>query len=346
MIKLIFIISSLQNHGGTERVATLLANNLSGYYDVTILSRNINGKGNSYILNSHVKDIKFNCNNIAFSFRVKDYVNKESPDIVIIHTMSKLTPTLLFSGLKANKIWSIEHTSFLFSTFLFRSLRRFLYKKLSKVVTLTERDKENYKDFVKEVEVIPNASPFSITTTPYQAHSTKVVTIGNLEHHKGYDLLLNAWKPISLSYPNWTLEIYGLGSEETNLKEFCKDNNIETVFFKGITNNPLKVYDSAAMYVMSSRYEGLPLVLIEAQSRGLPIVSFDCPYGPAEVVNNKVDGLLIEPNNISALTDSILTLITNRFLREQYSFNSTENARRFTEKNIISKWVALIESNQ
>lgn len=345
MKNIVFIITSLQNYGGTERVATLLANRLSDNHNITILSRDINGKKNAYHLLNNVTDKKFKTNSLGFLNSIKQYINHESPDIVVIHTMSKLTPCLLLSGLKAKNIWSLEHTSFLFSPFIFRTLRKLLYHKVDKVIALTQRDKLNYLSFVDNAYVIPNISPFPITNKEYNAESKTIITIGNLEHHKGYDLLLKAWEQVTSLHPEWKLEIYGAGSERANLEKYCNNKQLTTVEFRGVTTCPLEVYDSAALYVMSSRYEGLPLVLIEAQSRGLPIVSFDCPYGPAEVVHHNVDGLLVPLSDVSALAQSIIRLIENQSLRKEYSLKARKSAEKFTETYIINKWLSLIEGS-
>ena len=343
MKKIVFVITSLQNLGGTERVVTFLANELSKYYEITILSQKVNANSKTFPLESQVTDIRLESSAIKFPLAVKKYINLNSPDLVVIHTMTKLTPILLLLGTKSKNLWSLEHTSYLFSSKTYRLLRKFLYSRLTKVVTLTEKDKIHYKKINKNVNVIYNASPIPITQSHYCSDSKTVVSIGQLEDHKGFDLLLKAWKPIDSLHPDWTLHIYGKGSKLEILKQYCKTHNLKSVRFMGLTDKPHEVYDSAAIYVMCSRFEGLGLVLLEAQSRGLPTVSFDCPYGPSEIINNNKDGFLVPPENIENMTEALLKLIENATLREQYSRAALDNAKKFEKQHIIKKWIDMIE---
>ena len=103
------------------------------------------------------------------------------------------------------------------------------------------------------------------------------------------------------------------------------------------------VYDSADFYVMSSRFEGFGMVLVEAQSRGLPIVSFDCPSGPSEIIHHGIDGILVSNGNVRALADSIIKLIIDDELRRRLSINALESAKAYQIDNIIDQWSALLE---
>lgn len=343
MKKIVFVITSLQNYGGTERVATFLANELSKYHDITILSQQVDKSSKTFLLNDRVNDVRLKSGTIHFPLAVKRYIKLHSPDLVVIHTMTKLTPALLLLGVKATKLWSLEHISYLFFPRLLKVLRKILYPRLSKIIVLTELDKLHYLNINQNIEVIHNASPLPITNKPYDLDSKIVVSIGHLDARKGYDLLLQAWKPIEALHPDWKLHIYGEGPELDNLKNYCIDNNLKSVTFMGSTNNPVDAYDSSGIYVMSSRYEGFGLVLIEAQSRGIPTVSFDCPYGPSEIINDGKDGILVPPEDIKHMTEALIELIENDSLRKEYSQSALNNAKKFEKQTIINKWLELIE---
>lgn len=343
-MKIFFIIASLGNCGGTERVATSLANQLSDVYQITILSKGFGNKKNAYLLKNTVNDIKFTGGTVRFLTQCKRYIAQSKPDLIIIHTMSKLTPVLLLAGIKADNIWSLEHISFDFHNHLFRYLRHKLYKKLDKVITLTQEDAKNYEFIADKVSVIANSNPLPIRQTVNSLDSKIVVSIGRLTSQKGYDLLIKAWSLIEKKYPDWSLHIYGDGEDKEKLEELITRFNLQNITLKGITNNIQAVYDTAEFYVMSSRHEGFGMVLIEAQSRGLPIVSFDCPSGPAEIISNNIDGYLVENGNTNMLANRISRLIENESIRREFSDNALLSAEHFEPEKIMSQWMSLIET--
>lgn len=344
-MKVLFIISALNLSGGTERVATTLANALSDKYDVAIVSRATKDKrSNAFGLKSTVNDIKFTGGTIRFIIQCKRYISQSKPDIVIIHTMSKLTPVLLLAGITADNVWSLEHISFDFHSHLFRYLRYKLYKKLHKVITLTHEDAKNYAFIANKVTVVANSNPLPIRKSVDSLDSKTIVSIGRLTSQKGYDLLIQAWSLIEIRYPEWSFHIYGEGEDKEKLEALITRLNLRNITLKGITTNVQTVYDTAEFYVMSSRHEGLPVVLIEAQSRGLPVVSFDCPSGPAEIISDNIDGYLVENGNTDMLADRISHLIENEALRKEFSNEALLSAKRFEPEGIISRWMNLIET--
>lgn len=342
-MNIVFIINSLENYGGTERVATSLANHLSHYYQITILSKGFNVKKNAYFLDKNIDDIKLTGSNVSFIKQCKSYISQSQPDIVIIHTMSKLTPVLLLSGIKAKSIWSLEHISYEFHSWIFKQLRKQLYSKLDKIITLTNHDAMNYKRFSNDIKTISNAIPLEIKNKVYQGNSKVIVSIGRLTYQKGYDYLIEAWSLVESNYPEWSLHIYGEGEDRRTLEQMIVNHELRNVSLKGITNNVQNVYDNAAFYVMSSRFEGFGMVLIEAQSRGLPIVSFDCPSGPAEIISGGINGYLVESGNVEMLAEKIGCLIDNEYIRQVFSANALVSATRFEPEQIINQWITLID---
>ena len=342
---IIFIINSLESRGGSERVASLLASHLSVHYKITILSRYSINKKNAYYLDLKVNDIKFTGSTFAFLMKCKQYIAQNNSAIVIIHTMSKLTPVLLISGTKSKNIWSLEHISFSFHNIIFRLLRYVLYKKLDKVITLTKEDARSYDFIADKVSTIANTNPLEIRRSNSVLASKVIVSIGRLTYQKGYDLLIEAWALVESKNPNWMLHIYGEGEDRSKIEKLIAEKGIKNIFLKGLTDDIQSVYDSASFYVMSSRFEGLPVVLIEAQSRGLPIVSFDCPSGPAEIIQDGINGYLVENSNIEMLAYRIGLLIKDESLRREFSKNALISAKRFEPEIIIKQWIDLIENN-
>lgn len=341
-MNIVFVIHDLTGLGGTVRVANLLANELSQHHQVTLLSRQ--GGDNAFDLADAVHDIKFAGSSLSFIRQVRQYVQLEQPDVVIIHTMGKLTPTLLLGGLKAKQLWSLEHIAFEFHSPIWQALRRWLYARLDKVVCLTEADAVHYLPFHPHVSVVPNASPLPIKSTLSGADSKTIVTVGRLTKQKGYDLLIAAWATLESAHPDWQLHIYGDGEDKTTLSQAIAENNLSRIQLKGNTTDVMAVYDDAAFYVMSSRHEGLPVVLIEAQSRGLPIISFDCPSGPAEIISDGKDGFLVENGNTHQLAAKMAELMGNSSMRAKFSEQALLSAHRFAPDSIIRKWLGLLDT--
>ena len=343
--KIFFIIPYLNKLGGTERVDTILANRFSDKYEVSIISRKLSEKSlNAFNLNDAVNDIRLSGNNFIFIRKCNNYVLQNTPDIVIIHTMSKLTPVLLINGIKAKNIWSLEHISFGSHNITFRLLRYIYYKKLDKVITLTEDDAKSYDFIADKVSTIANINSLRIRRSKYVSEPKIIISIGRLTYQKGYDLLIDAWSLVENNYPNWSLHIYGEGEDRDKLEKMITCKSLKNISLKGTTNDVQSIYDDASVYVMSSRFEGFGMVLIEAQSRGLPIVSFDCPSGPADIIQDNVNGYLVENGNIDMLADRISDLIENEALRRKFSNEALLSAKRFEPEKIISQWMNLIET--
>lgn len=340
---IVFIISSLHGYGGTNRVASLLANGLCLHHNITILSRI--SSSNTYQLGSKVNDIKYSGNNLSFVLQCKKYINNNKPDVVIVHTMSKLTPAIIMANIKTKNIWSIEHVSYEFHNLVFKQLRRHLYKKVSKIITLTKSDAINYRSFHPNVTVMTNPTSLPLKNDISKLTSKTIVSIGRLTYQKGFDLLIEAWSLVESKHPNWLLNIYGEGEDRSKLEKMIADKSLNNITLKGLTNDVRAVYDTAAIYVMSSRFEGLPVVLIEAQSRGLPIVSFDCPSGPAEIVHHNIDGLLVNNGNIQALAESIIELIKDVDLRTSMSKQALKAAKSYQIDTIMQRWLYLLENS-
>lgn len=340
-MKIVFIIASLEGFGGTNRVATLLANGLADSHQITILSKT--SLENTYSLNNKVEDIKFTGNDFSFVMKCKQYISQHKPDRVIIHTMSKLTPAILLSGVRAKQIWSFEHTAYEFHNYIYKLLRKVTYFRLDKVVVLNQRDKVHFKKITTSTEVIMNPSPLGLNYKNYDKNNRIIVSLGRLVREKGYDQLIAAWTLIENQHPDWSLHIYGEGEDREKLEKIIITHNLKNIHLKGLTNDVQAVYDNAAFYVMSSRFEGFGMVLIEAQSRGLPIVSFDCPSGPAEIIHHDIDGILVSNGNVRALADSIIELMIDDELRRRLSINALESAKAYQIDNIIDQWLGLLE---
>ena len=221
-----------------------------------------------------------------------------------------------------------------------KSLTKILYKRIDQVVTLTQSDMKPYKEFHNNVVQINNISPFDSENSDidYSIESRTIVSIGRLTFQKNFESLLEAWKIVSVQAPDWSLMIYGIGENQKLLENIIIEDKIDNVYLKGQTSDVESVYKSAAFYVMSSRFEGLPMVLIEAQSHALPIISYDCPHGPSEVILNDENGYLVQNQNPKSLAEAMLKLISSDNLRLKFSKNAFQNAKRYSKVEILKEW--------
>jgi len=215
-------------------------------------------------------------------------------------------------------------------------------RRLDKFVVLTHEDFSFWQGFTN-ITVIPNPIYF------YPNHgslctSKQVIAIGRYTYQKGFDLLISAWSFVKDRHPDWILRIYGAGEPDSYRKLVNQENLNGMVYCEGATDDVYSKYDESSIFVLSSRFEGLPLVLIEAMSAGLPCVAFACPCGPRDCIRDGEDGILIEAGNIEKLADGICQLIENETMRKQMGDSARQNAVRFLESNIMYRWIELFES--
>lgn len=217
----------------------------------------------------------------------------------------------------------------------------FLVNKYDEFIVLTEEDKKQWKN--KKVKVIPNF----ISSFPKEISSCenkKIISVGRLEYQKGYDILIDVWKKIEEKYPDWILEVYGNGPEKEKLQRKINSLGLEKSFLlKGVTKNIKEKYLASSIYVMSSRYEGMPMVLLEAMAHGLPVVSFECPCGPKDLIIDNEAGFLVEFGDKEKMQEKIEELIINKEKRQIFGRNARKNVERFSKEKIMEKWKKLFE---
>ena len=250
------------------------------------------------------------------------------------------------------KIIFCDHHSLEFQDGVSRKIQRYIGAKFfDQIVTLTEEDKNKYPILYKiNKEKVRNIYNWieDISEKPhkYDVSSKKIVTVGRFDVQKGYDYLSKVAVSVLSSNPDWSWDIYGSGDEKIKRSlcmELSKAGVESQVSFKGNVKGTENIYPNHAMYVMTSRYEGLPLVLLEAKQYGLPIISFNCPTGPLEIVVEGENGFLIKNFDIRDMSDKINSLIKNEDLRMEFSRNSMKNTEKFKKEKILKQWINLTE---
>ena len=358
MKKICFLIGNLNSSGGTERVTTLIANALAQKnFQVSILSL-VDGKQSFFELEPDIKTYSLYPEKISFKkkflgavWRIRRFVTQNQIDIlVVVDSISCIFTIPALFGLNIKHVcW--EHFNFNFNNGVkFRDYgRKLAAKYCDYVVTLTKRDKELWEQGIKNIKakIIPiaNPSPFGVQENIPSLDYKTILCVGRLTHVKGFDLLITAWAKVAHQVPSWKVIIVGSGEDEMLLKQMAKDLGVDdSIIFSGQQKNIDTFYRQASFFCMSSRFEGLPMVLLEAQSYGLPIVAFDCDTGPAEIVQHNINGLLVESGNINGLANSLLELINlSNIQYEKTSSNAVENSVRYSVNPILKQWLSIIK---
>lgn len=341
-----FIISSLQKPAGTERIASLLANELSKKHNVTIISRDSNSVIPVFKLNANVKIKNIEGGILNFYLGLKNFVYKERYDAIFVHNMGKLTPFALLSLGSKVSILSIEHVSFVTRNIVLKLVSKLLYKKLKMIITINTNDEQEFKTFVEPNKVvrISNPSPFKISARGNSNfnENKSVIAIGRLSYEKNFSALIEAWHLLGEKTHGWILNIYGDGDEKDKLNNLIKSTKSKNIFLLSSTRDISSVYINSKFLVMSSRYEGFGMVLIEAMSFGKPVISFNCPHGPADIVENHLNGILVENGNINELSQSIGLLIENDKLRDRLAEGALNSAKKYDISTIAEQWEELL----
>ena len=376
-LKIVYITPALYMAGGVERVLTLKANYFAEHfgYDITIILTEGKDKPLFYPLSNKIKVINLNIGfeqlwTCSFVKKVFVYLKKQRqfkksltkelmcirPDITIsllrreinfindIKDGSRKIGELHvnranYRNFEANDSNFIKN---LFAKFWMHSLVAKL-KKLDRFVVLTEEDKDAWPE-LKNICAIPD--PLSFLPTKYSDLKEKrVIAVGRYVYQKGFDLLLQAWSKIEKLYPDWHLTIFGDGNRtpyEKQMKALEIDD--KRCHLNGPTSDIHQEYINSSIFVFSSRFEGFGMVLVEAMACGLPVVSFDCPCGPKDIVKDGEDGILVENGNIDLLASSLSRLMNDETLRLSISKAGQKNAQRFNIGHIAEQWRLLFES--
>ena len=346
-MKILFVISSLSS-GGAERVMSILANQFIKSHEVIIVTM---AKTDSfYSLHKNIKHIKLNLlknsKNILQSvmnnlYRIKAFVEifkKENPDVIISFMTHTNILAIIASKIAKKKIIISERIAYdFYNSKILNFIRRLIYPLSDFIVVQTYADKKNY-DYLRNVDIIYN--PLNLKTNNIKKENI-ILAVGRLDKQKGFDNLIKAYSKLET---DWKLFIAGDGQEKKNLENLIKKLNLrDNIFLIGNQQNIFEWYNRASIFILSSQKEGFPNVLIEAMSMGCSVVSFDCPYGPGEIIENKINGILVENQNIDKLALSIQELIDNKDLREKLSKEAIKVREKYSIEKIANKWEKIMK---
>jgi len=354
-MKILFFINALE-HGGAARVITTLGNELaSRSYTVFIMANTVSQKVNFKIDdNVHLipifteKSLKYPgaFRKIHNFFRIRGQLKKVTPDIIIGVMPRNFLKILICSlGLSIPLIAS-DHTSFNRKLDLLSNFIRFhLYNLANAITILTLADYKFLGERLPKKVIMPNPLTYDI----FAGQSTKrknLLAVGRLDEWwiKGFDILIEVWARIAKKYPDWILEFVGDGRSESFriLQNFVSKYEIdEYVKFLGYYTNMEKIFQNSSIFILSSRYEGFGMVLIEAMSQGCACISFDNAGRQEEIISSQENGIIIKGQSKDRLENAIIRLIEDDVLRASLGEHAKQEVTRYSKGRIAEQWEKL-----
>ena len=370
-MRIMYVNDAVAIWGGLERILVDKANCFADNYgyEVHIVTTNQGNHAVPYTLSSrvyfhdlnilfhhqfHYKGLKrfliYWKMSHLFKNRMREQIEQIRPDIIIslrmdyigyLKNMKRNIPLVLESHFSyvSNKYEKNKRIEW----FNFKNRNNRLAQKVQMLVALTQGDAYNWRRFTDKVCVIPNMVHLNDTETYSFCSSKKVIYVGRFSRQKDIDSLLKIWKIVNSRHPDWELDIYGGFGEYQNrlIKEIGSMNANISIFEP--TPKIMEKYKESSILLLTSLYEPFGLVLPEAMSCGLPVVSFDCPYGPGEIITDGVDGYLIKNRSISDFAEKVCKLIENPKIRMIMGKAGINSSMRYHYSRIMPQWIELFD---
>lgn len=369
-MKIAYCIGATHNSGGMERVLANKANYLvSKGYEVSIITSDQEGKQPFFPIDARVRQydlgIGYSANNgkglinKLLNFPLKQRLHKQRLRSLLKQIQPDITISMFDS--EASFLWQLSEGGQKVVEIHFSRFKRLQYmrsglwgwidryrtrldaktvSKYRQFVVLTNEDK-GYWGNMPNICVIPNANTFEVDKTTKLEHQ-KAIAVGRLEHQKGFEDMIDAWHAVHQIHPDWTLHIYGEGKLRESLQQQIDRLGLsKVVFLEQPVQNIVEKYLDSSILLMTSRYEGLPMSLLEGQACGLPMVSYTCKCGPKDIITDGENGFLIPEGGIQTMAKKVCTLIEDADLRKQMGQKSKDNSVKFSEVSIMKKWEQL-----
>ena len=374
-MKIIYCMASVHSPGGMERVLLNKVRYLweQGGNELTIVTTDQGGRPPFYTFPSGVKLVDLDINytddlNLPALQRIPSFLKRrrlhrkrltaflmaEKADIVVslYPSESSFIPFIRDGSKKVlelhyNKFFRLQYAR----SGLLGLIDRFrtwederIVRRFDRFVVLTQED-AGYWGALPNLQVIPNAA-LPVPETRWSPYSRRVIAVGRLDYQKGFDRLVKAWAllPSDLR-DSWQLEIFGQGEWEVRLQELIRKRGVkESARVNAPTKEIFREYAASSFLVMSSHYEGFPMVLLEAMACGLPGVCFTFPCGPKDVIEDGKNGLLVPEGDIPALAGAMERLMRDQALRERMSTAAREIIRTYSEEKVMQQWIQCFNS--
>lgn len=369
-MKILYVTDALAIWGGMERILVEKANYLAEHYhyEVFVVTTEQSNHVIPYSLSTKVTHVDLGIN-FYHQYRYKGFrrlvtnfqnhckyrsclrqqIAKNSPDVIVIMRMN-----LVGDVIKVKRKIPIiveSHTScniYIYEKFKFYRKIQYLWyvhhtSKVDAVVALTKGDAIEWSNRNSHVICIPNIVNLNTSGRYSVQESKSAIFVGRLAKQKDLGSLLQIWAIVNVKHPDWLLDVYGEGEDEDFLRKIISEKKLNVVVHNPTSYIHDKYIDSSFL-LLTSLFEPFGLVLPEAMSCGLPVVSFDCPYGPAEIITDNVDGFLVKNRDVQEFANRVCHLIEDRDLRIQMGQNAIQSSRRYHKEKIMPEWKVLFDN--
>ncbi len=369
-MKIVYCILGTFNSGGMERVLTNKANYLvQEGHEVTIITSDQKSRPNYFPLDPRVKQIDLGINytdyvDQKFLKKFFEYRRlRKKHALALREALFHIGPDITISmfDYEASMLPKINDGSAKVIEIHFSRYKRLQYGRkgimglvdrylngrdqniviqYDRFVVLTEEDKGYWGD-LDNIEVIPNANSFEPHSTA-GLNEKRVIAVGRYDFQKGFDDLIQIWRLVHQEVPEYKLDIFGKGPLEEEYKTLIQELGLQnTVFLRAPVKDIASEYLKSACVVMSSRYEGLPMALLEGQVCGLPMVSYTCKCGPKDIISDGVNGFLIPEGDKELFASRVVQVLKDEDLRKEMGKNAKAMSDRFSEAEVMQKWLNL-----
>ncbi|KMQ70427.1 glycosyltransferase family 4 protein [Chryseobacterium koreense] len=349
-MKILYITNGINGAGGLERVLSVKASYLADQYgyDVIIATLNEEYHHPFYPFSASVHFETFGAGGSGLSYvlnyckAVKQLVREVQPDVISVcddGLKGFFIPRII--GKKFTVIYERHASVMLNDSAVSHQIMKWLARDFQKLVVLTKGNLQEWP--AGNLQVIPNPVSFYPGGSS-SLENKRIIAVGSHSYNKGYDRLLEVWKKTADLYPDWSLEIYGKSSGNHEYENLAASMKLKNISFYAPVDNIQEKYQEADIFVLPSRSEGFGMVLIEAMACGLPVVSFDCPHGPADIITTGQDGFLVENGNIEEFADRLQRLMNDGELRKKMGRAGREQVKKYLPEVVMKEWDALFRN--
>ncbi|MDY0973032.1 glycosyltransferase [Siccibacter turicensis] len=340
--KIAIVIENAFGYAGTENMCNFMSECLGKDNEVTIYS--LKGQGPAfYPFKRVVNIVSLHSSRFKIPSLIKQ-LKYENYDVIFLISMGKLSVYFYFFAPKRfikNKVISCEHVSLHSFSKLKRIVKVASLKAYKKVVVLTKRDLSCM--VANDINAVQISNPLHYNNFERREYGCNFVAIGRLEKQKGYDRMLRIWGKFKKENPKAQLFIAGEGSMMNPLQQLARDLKIDSsVHFLGQIKNVDELYKKYDVLIMTSYYEGMPLALLEAKSWAMPVIAFNCPTGPQEIITDGVDGFLIDDGDCNTFIHKMQAMNDSN-IYYNLSKNTKQTAINFSKEKVNEEWKRLIK---
>lgn len=361
MKKIVILVDQLNSHGGIEKLVAIKANYWAEvfHYQVTIIATEQCKKPIVYKLSDKVKFIDLAINyqrnksyfsplNILKFFRniwlVQTYIIRNRPHFINVASHIPITYFLPFLLTKAKTIKEFHFTKFTRPLVGMKAkILNFIEGKYDFLIVLSEEERQFYPS--NNVLVLPNPVLQIQASVTYDQNENIALFIGRPAPVKQLEKLVAIWAKFIERKPYWKLHLFGSTDDDYSdkIQELVFKYSIQDSFiFKGQSNNVFYELAKAKVLLLTSEQECFPMVILEAQSVGIPVISFDSPTGPRNIIQHNVDGILVEYNNIDSFVQALIRYDEDKTWQNELSKNAIANAKNYHIDTIMKRWNDLI----